>query len=220
MCQARVLEVKLEVKIKVKVNVEELLLVWHSRLKGYSSDVVKWWIKKAVLPSSTLRHTCHGTQWDFVRMRGSGSRSIGRVWEDMIPPGCENPRNGMNLRNLWQSKSDKLLGKIECVFWFFDKLSWERDDVDQPWGLPNIYSPLLCLSLLPLSLWSLPIDQFISVIAGLWYTPCPRPSAKASGGGDVNQIFPPHLLPGSLFKAHLSSSSELYTQTWKNIKMT
>jgi len=73
------------------------------------------------------------------------SRSVGR-WEDMILPGCEDPRN------LGQSEWDQKLGKIECKFSLYDKRRWKWDDVYLLRGPPNIYSPSLCPPLLPLYL--------------------------------------------------------------------
>jgi hypothetical protein len=44
------------------------------------------------------------------------SRSVGGRSEDMILPGCKDPRNCADPRNLGKSEWDQKLGKIECVF--------------------------------------------------------------------------------------------------------
>jgi len=110
-----------------------------------------------------------GQLWPYVRMRSSGthlhqdcnamgdaakisagvpstlrSRSVGRRWEDMILPGCEDPQN------LGQSESDQKLWKIECEFSLYDKRRWKWDDVYLLRGLLNIYSPSHCPPPLPL----------------------------------------------------------------------
>ena len=72
--------------------------------------------------------------------------------EDMILPGCEDPRNCMDPWNLRQSQWDQKLGKIECEFPLYDKRRWKWDDDYLLRGLPNIYSPSLCPPPLPLYL--------------------------------------------------------------------
>jgi len=47
----------------------------------------------AVRPPSTFHHTFRNIQTEFVRKKGSSSRSLEKKWEDMIPPSHENPRN-------------------------------------------------------------------------------------------------------------------------------
>jgi len=73
----------------------------------------------------------------FGRSSGSSSKSVGRWWEDMILPGCEDPLN------LGKSESDQKLRKIECVFSLCGKMRWKWDHVYLRWGRPNIYSPSL-----------------------------------------------------------------------------
>ena len=71
---------------------------------------------------------------------GSILRSLGRKWEDMILPGCDNQRNCADLgKNEWDQK----LGQREFVFSLYDRMWWKWDDVYIPWGLPSMYSPSL-----------------------------------------------------------------------------
>ena len=81
----------------------------------------------------------------------SSSRSVGR-WDDMIVPGREDPRNSVDPWNLGKSEWDQKLGKIECVFWLYDKMRWKWDVVYLARGLPNIYSASLIPPPLPLYL--------------------------------------------------------------------
>ena len=76
---------------------------------------------------------------------GSGSRSVGIGWDDIILPGIEDPQN------LGTNEWDQKLVKIQCVFSLYDKMRWKWDDVYLLWGLPNICSP---------SLYPLPLPQY------------------------------------------------------------
>jgi hypothetical protein len=40
----------------------------------------------------------------------------------MILPGCDDPRNCVDPRNLGKCKCDQKLGMIECVFSLYDKM--------------------------------------------------------------------------------------------------
>jgi len=64
------------------------LIIWHALFRSLNI-----YTSTAVSPPSTFRHTSRDIQTGFVRKNGSTSRIQGRKWEDMILPGCENPRN-------------------------------------------------------------------------------------------------------------------------------
>jgi len=123
------------------------------------------------LSVSYCKHTLWrcGQLWPYVGMGSLGTRLhrdrnamgdaatisprvLGKRWEDIILPGCEDPRNCVDTRNLGRSKWDQKLGKIECEFSLYDKRRWKWDDVYVLRGLPNIYSPSLCPPPLPLDL--------------------------------------------------------------------
>ena len=59
----------------------------------------------------------------------------------MILPGVEDGHNFVDPPILEQSEWDQKLGKIECVFSLYDKMSGKWDDIYLLQGLPNIYSP-------------------------------------------------------------------------------
>jgi len=129
---------------------------------------------RSIWPQMVLEHNRRSTwtrplsiETKFMRKSGSGSRSVGIRWVEMILPGIEDPRNYLHPRNLGQSEWDSKLGKIECVFSLYDKMSWKWDDVYVLRGLPIIYSPSLCLPLLPLCLRTL-------AVAPLWCARLPR----------------------------------------------
>jgi len=119
--------------------------------------VVRRWSWKAESPWSTLHCTSRNIQGAFIKQRRASSRSVGIVWEYIILPSIEDPRNCMDPQNLGQSKWDQMLGKIECVFSLYNRMRWKWDDVYLLRGLPNIYhhsvhlrSP--CISVQPPSL--------------------------------------------------------------------
>ena len=68
-------------------------------------------------------------QPEFMRKSGSGLRSVGIGWEDVILPGVDDPHNCMDPRHLGHSEWDQKLGKIECAFSLYDKIRWKWDDV-------------------------------------------------------------------------------------------
>jgi len=77
-----------------------------------------------------------------------------------------------------------------------------------PQGLPNIYSLLLCPSMLPLYLRLPPLPSLSPSSLHLRTPAIAQSSAKLSGGGGggggEKRIFPSQLLPGPLGEAHLS----------------
>jgi len=105
----------------------------------------------SIWPQMVVEHNRRTTWTCPLRMSGSGWRSVGIGWEDMILPGVEHPRN------LGQSEWDQKLGKIECVFSLYDKMRWKWDDVYLLQGVPNIASPSLCPPPLPLNLCTAPL---------------------------------------------------------------
>jgi len=85
--------------------------------------VAKRWSEKAESPPSTLCRTSHDIQADFMRKRGSGSRSVGIGWEDMILPGVEDP----------QSRTERVRSNVGkdrvCIF-----IVW-YDEMEMRWCL-------------------------------------------------------------------------------------
>jgi len=116
-----------------------------------------------------------------MRMCGSGSRSIGIGWEDMILPRVEDPHNCADPRNLEQSEWDEKLGKIECVFSLYDKMRWRWVDVYLLRGLPKIYSR---------SLWPPPIPQYLRTTATAPWRCTWRPWSSVFGDalGDWDRV--------------------------------
>jgi hypothetical protein len=102
---------------------------------------------------STITHP-PSIQMEFLRQRGSGSRSVGMRWGDMILPGVEDARNCVDPQNLWKREWDQKLGKIECVFWLYDKMRRKWDDVNILRGLQDIYSCSQRTSVTPVSLFT------------------------------------------------------------------
>jgi len=61
-----------------------------------------------------------GIQREFVRKSGSGSRRVGRGWEEVtVYPAMRNHSNCVDLGNLGKSEWDQELGKIEKSSWKF-----------------------------------------------------------------------------------------------------
>lgn len=117
------------------------------------------------------------------RISGCGSRSIGREWEVMILPGCEDPEI------LGKSKWDHRMGMIEHVTHCIIRRHQMRCYLPQ--GLPNIDSLSLYWHLSCLYLRTPAITQS---------------SATMSGGVGEKRIIPSQLLPGPLCETDLSSS--------------
>jgi len=55
-----------------------------SALSWLDHSLLKWWSLKADSPSSTLCLTSQSILREFLRKSHSGSRSVGRGWEDMM----------------------------------------------------------------------------------------------------------------------------------------
>ena len=68
------------------------------------------------------RHTSRNIRMEFLRESSSSSSSVGTRCEDMIHPGCEDPCNCVDPRNLGSSKWDKKLGHMKCLFSLYDKM--------------------------------------------------------------------------------------------------
>jgi len=87
---------------------------------------------------------------------------------------------------------------IRCMIW--------RDGGDLLQGLPNINSPSLSLSSIPLYL-RLPMS-LTQLSSSLYLRPpaTAKSSAKPSGSGGEKWVFLPQLLPGPVREAQLSSS--------------
>jgi len=100
-------------------------------------------------PTINTTLTSRDIQTESMRQSGSGARSVEIGWEDVILPGIDDPLNCVN-PHPGQSDWDQKLGKIECVFSLYDKMTWKWDDVCQLRGVPNIYSPSLYPPPLPL----------------------------------------------------------------------
>ena len=65
-----------------------------------------------------------------MRQRGSGLRSVWIGWEDMLLPRLDDRRNCFDPRHLGQSQLDQMLGQLESVFSWYDKMRSKWDDVD------------------------------------------------------------------------------------------
>ena len=89
----------------------------HAPLGGSCGD-----IQGRECPPSTLPCTSRDIEMEFVRHSGSGSRSVGSGWEDMILPGREDPRNCVSPWSLGKSQWEQQLGKQECVFSLHNKM--------------------------------------------------------------------------------------------------
>jgi len=84
-----------------------------------------------------------------VRQCGSGSRSVESGCEDLILPRREDQHNCIDSRNLRIREWEATVGEDRvCICWTM--IWW--DQINLPCGLPNIYSPLLSPSALPLYL--------------------------------------------------------------------
>jgi len=108
---------------------------------------VKQWSKKAESPPSTFRRTSRDIQTKFMRQSGSGSRSVGIGWEDMILPGIEDPTQlrGSTIRRI-ERVTPKVGKDRVCIFnvWLNEmEVRWKWHDVYLLRGLPNIDSPSL-----------------------------------------------------------------------------
>jgi len=64
-----------------------------------------------------------------MRKSCSGSWCLGLVWDNIILPRIEDPRNCVDPRNLVKSMSDQKLGMLDCVFSLYNKMKWRWDDV-------------------------------------------------------------------------------------------
>jgi len=124
-------------------------------------------------PSSTLCLTSRGIQKDSVRNSSSGSRRVGRGWEGLIVSAHEDARDWIDLQNRGLSEWGQKLWKIACVI-HCTMIRWVSSY--QPWGPPNIYSPLPRSS--PSSLY-------------LRKPTVAQSSAKLTGSGGEKQISPP-----------------------------
>jgi len=102
-------------------------------LSSLDHSVVKQWSLKADSGSSTLRCTLHSIQTEFLRLRNSGCRSIGRGWEYMkeypatmnhmlhryMNASQECVTNYTESVDLWllgKGALEQGLGKKQCVF--------------------------------------------------------------------------------------------------------
>jgi len=79
----------------IKVIDDEHGLLSDQALNWIRATAV-WWNGGARRQRAHHQHSAApltALQKEFVRKSGSGSRSVGRGWEGMILPGCEDPRN-------------------------------------------------------------------------------------------------------------------------------
>jgi len=86
------------------------------------------------------------------------SRSVGS-WEDMILPGSEDPRNCADPRNLGQSEWDQKLGKIECEFSLYDKMSIDSGVCRIYTTRHSVHLRYPCISVQPPSLLEHVLDR-------------------------------------------------------------
>jgi hypothetical protein len=154
-------------------------------------NMTLWWNGGARRQRAHHQHSAApltAFQREFVRKSGSGSRSVGRGWEDMILPGREDPRN------VGQSEWDQKMRKMECIIRCM--IRWYEMRSIYP-GVSRIYTPRRsahlrypCISVRlrrPVHLH----HPCISV------HPPSLPSAKLSGGGGEKRIFPPQRYSGN-----------------------
>jgi len=106
----------------------------------------------------------------------------------MILPGCKEPSNCVDPRNLGMSEWDQMLGKIECVFSLYDKMRWKWDAAYLPRDLANIYSHSTSVTRVsPYThrrFWTLYLEAEIELVSGCAWRPWSIEFGNALGGRD------------------------------------
>ena len=108
-------------------------------------------------------------------------------------------------RSLRRSEWDQKMGKIECVIRCIMRWDTRCDASNLMRGLPNIYFLSLHPSPLPLYPHTPPSPSPSQSSLYLHTPGVPQSSANLSVGGGEKRIFPPQLLPGPVWEAHLFS---------------
>jgi len=81
------------------------------------SPSFSWWFVPSPLPSPKNTKLSYPSLSLHAMIKSQpGSRSVGWRWEDMILPGREDPRNGVDSWNHRKSEWAQKMGMIQCVF--------------------------------------------------------------------------------------------------------
>jgi len=110
----------------------------HLEMQHLEAVLVKWWRLKPESPPWTLHRTSRDIQIEFIRTSGSGaksgsgSRSVGIRWEDMILPVVEDPTQ---LRGSAISRTERVKPKVGkdrvCIFFVW------LDEMEMGWCLSS-----------------------------------------------------------------------------------